>query len=76
MTIHPESYWTHKLDGYEVKVEAVEDLVIKAPSDANWHAAVTYRRTDEEDSRPYGRTVDDFLDKFAPVLRDEGDLDA
>ena len=73
-TIHPGSYWVHKSDGYEVQVAREEELVIKAPSDANWHSAVTYRRTDEEDGGLYGRTVDDFLAKFEPVMRDEGDM--
>jgi hypothetical protein len=73
MMIHPGSYWTHRLDGYEVQVGEMEGLRIKAPSDANWHQSVTYRRTDEEDGELYARTLDDFLDKFEPVKQDEGD---
>jgi hypothetical protein len=67
MTIHPDSYWTHRHDGYEVKIEADEDLVDKAPGDASWHAAIAYRRTDKDDSPKYVRTIADFLAKFEQV---------
>lgn len=72
--ITPGTYWVHKREGYEALTDAEEDRIMKAPGDANWHPAVSYRRTDQEDSRPYTRTVDDFLAKFTPVLRDEGDV--
>ncbi len=64
MMIHPASRWTHKHDGYEVQVGEEEDLVTKAPDGSNWHPAIGYVRTDEEDSPTYVRTTDDFLAKF------------
>jgi hypothetical protein len=62
--INPASYWTHRHDSYEVKVDLDEDLVDKAPGDAAWHPAIAYRRTDQEDSPKFVRRVDDFLAKF------------
>ena len=76
MKITPDSYWRHRADDYEVKVEPDEDLVDKAPSDATWHSAIAYRRTDMEDSPKYVRRIDDFLAKFEEQMRDEGDLAA
>lgn len=72
--ITPDSYWTHKRDGYEAKVEPDEDLVDKAPGDAGWHPAISYRRTDLEDSPKFVRQTADFLAKFEPVKQDEGDV--
>ncbi len=72
--IHPGSYWMHKHDGYEVKVGDEENRLSKAPSDAAWHPAVSYARTDLEESPIFTRTVVDFLAKFEAVKRDEGDV--
>lgn len=72
--MNPADYWTHKHDGYEVMVEQREELLTKAPGDATWHPAISYRRTDLEDSNDiYVRTAADFLAKFEPVMRDEAD---
>lgn len=62
--IRPGSYWKHRHDGYEVAVTRLEELLTKAPGDANWHPAIAYQRTDHEDGGTYVRTADDFLSKF------------
>lgn len=62
--IHPDSYWTHKREGYEVQVSLEENLKTKDADSANWHPAISYLRTDEEDSPTYVRTTADFLAKF------------
>lgn len=72
--IRPRSYWVHKHRSYEVQVDPIEDLTFKEPGDANERPVVVFRKTEEEDQHPTSRFVDDFLAKFTPVLRDEGDV--
>jgi hypothetical protein len=66
MTIDVTSNWTSiEAPHYTVTVSRT-GFKMKAPSDANWHDGVEFRRDDQEDS--YARTVDDFLSHF--VLTD------
>lgn len=61
--IIPGAYWTHKREAYTVIVEPLEGLLTKDGDDANWKAAVAYRR-EGNDSDTFVRAAADFLAKF------------
>jgi hypothetical protein len=75
MNLEPDTRWSHKREGYIVRIADIGGGVgakLKDANDAQWQEAVGYYRENELDA-VLVRSKADFLAKFEPYRRDEGD---
>lgn len=83
MTPEPGTRYYHKRTGYRVTIADLPDysgVTVKGEHDANDRDGVAFSIDDEFDGEKYPvlrtRPLDDFLAKFSPYPRDEGDAAA